>query len=127
MLIIRTVIRPSATHGIGLFAAEPVAAGTRMWEFDDRLDRLYSNAEFQAIPEAHVMLMLYGQFTLDGDLLLCGDDARFVNHSETPSMSNMEMFCVAARDIAAGEEITEDYRTFAPGACAAFLDHRDIS
>jgi SET domain-containing protein len=46
------------------------------------------------------------------------DDARFVNHSQkrfnlvNTDCSNVELCSVASRDIEAGEELLEDYRTF---------------
>lgn len=122
MLLIRTFIKECRTHGIGLFAAAPISEGARMWKFDARIDRLYSALEVATLSGVASMLMRYGQYTESGDLMLCGDDARFTNHSEVPSMLNMDLFAIAAHDIAVGDEITEDYRTFAPGACAEFLN-----
>jgi uncharacterized protein len=123
MLLVPTRISMSETHGIGLFAAAPISSGTKMWEYSPFVDRLYSEDELSLMPSAAVGLFhKYGQYTDSGALLICGDDARFANHCDVPSMSNMGWFAIAARDIAEGEEITEDYRTFAPGACRAFLD-----
>ena len=31
MMLIRNVVGPSAIHGTGIFAAQPVAAGTEVW------------------------------------------------------------------------------------------------
>lgn len=121
-MLVKTCIGESDASGIGLFAGEAILEGTRMWVFDGRVDKFYSKYDLSGMPcAALAMLTHYGQFTDTGDLLLCGDDARFANHSETPSMLNMETFAIAARDLAQGDEITEDYRTFAPGACASFL------
>jgi len=46
--------------------------------------------------------------------ILCCDDARFINHSDTPNIvpefdEGGYGIDVAARDIAEGEEITADY------------------
>jgi SET domain-containing protein len=48
---------------------------------------------------------------------LCSDDARFFNHADDPNTASVESpagghFDVATRDIATGEELTCDYRTF---------------
>jgi SET domain-containing protein len=43
------------------------------------------------------------------------DDGRFVNHSNDPNSVGVPGNCnesMAARDIAPGDEITEDYRTY---------------
>ena len=50
-------------------------------------------------------------------MILCFDDARFVNHSDTPNVAtdyarDPHGLDVALRDIAAGEEITMDYAGF---------------
>ena len=41
--------------------------------------------------------------------MLNGDDARFLNHDDEPNTDNSGPVTLAARDIAAGEEITCDY------------------
>ena len=50
-------------------------------------------------------------------IILCFDDARFVNHSDTPNVAtdyaqDSYGLDVALRDIAAGEELTMDYGGF---------------
>ncbi len=48
--------------------------------------------------------------------MLCGDDARFFNHSDTPNCFDFPDerggTTVAARDIDPGEELTSDYASF---------------
>jgi SET domain-containing protein len=41
---------------------------------------------------------------------LCADNARFINHSDSPSLRHVADTIVATRDIAAGEELTLNYR-----------------
>lgn len=51
--------------------------------------------------------------------MLCGDDARYMNHSDNPNATDKktlldkilgrEGICVASRDIKIGEELTSDY------------------
>ena len=46
--------------------------------------------------------------------ILCCDDARFINHHDTPNLrvdfeADSHGVDIAARDIAAGEELTIDY------------------
>ena len=50
-------------------------------------------------------------------IILCFDDARFINHSDTPNVAtdyaqDRYGLDVALRDIAAGEELTMDYAGF---------------
>lgn len=45
-------------------------------------------------------------------LVLCGDNARFMNHSFEPNCDDRTGVTFALRDILAGEELTCDYRVF---------------
>lgn len=55
---------------------------------------------------------------ISGLYLLCGDHARHMNHSDAPNCGELhtrfspESKTVALRDIASGEELTEDYASF---------------
>jgi hypothetical protein len=42
MLLVKTYLSASPIHGIGLFAAEPIAKGTVIWCFDERVDRRFT-------------------------------------------------------------------------------------
>jgi hypothetical protein len=43
MLLVKTELRPSGIHGLGVFAAEPVSKGERIWEFTPNLDLAFSS------------------------------------------------------------------------------------
>jgi SET domain-containing protein len=115
-LLIETRLAASPIQGLGLFAVAPIPAGTAVWRFDPRVDRLVGD-------EAEELRTLYPGFAhleevhlceIPGEgLLLLGDDARFINHAVEPLLhraraDDWRSFC-AARDIAAGEELTVDY------------------
>jgi SET domain-containing protein len=116
MMMVRTELRPSPIHGLGVFLLEPVKAGGLIWRFDARIDRVYAADEIASLP-AHVQAYLHVYSTFHestGLYVLCGDNGRFFNHSETPStVSNAISFGEdhAARDLAVGDELTSDYRT----------------
>jgi len=120
MLLIRTNLRPSPIEGLGLFAAQPIAKGTITWAFDPRFDLLFDEAEVDRLPALQRALMLrHGYLSIQlQKYVLCADDARFWNHSATPNNAqilrpdDIEPSNIALRDIAAGEELTVDYRTF---------------
>lgn len=114
MLLVPTRIEASPIHGLGLFATAPIPAGTVWWRFDGRVDREYSDAEIEALPEPMQRHLVHYAYRLrSGVVIHCGDNARFVNHADTPNSREGEGGCsIAARDIAAGEEITEDYGSF---------------
>jgi len=122
MLCVKTRLGPSPIEGVGLFAAEPIARGTVVWRYDPRFDL---RLDMRDIPSDDLItrqwLMRYGyQPTADPVYVVCGDNARFMNHSETPNCDDVDDETVAIVDIAEGEEITCDYARFD----ARFAQHR---
>lgn len=116
MLMVETELRESPIQGIGVFVTEPVRAGQLIWRFDSRIDRVFSDEEVREMPnELQRFLKTYS--TLHAELnmwVLCGDNGRFFNHSDTPNTRSLGIAFgddVAAEDIAPGTELTSDYRT----------------
>jgi uncharacterized protein len=118
MLLVKTFLAPSRIHGIGLFAAEPIRAGTVVWRLHPAIDLELTEDELEALAEpAREQLRKYTYTDLvRRKLVLCGDDARFFNHEDAPNCLDYPDAeggkTVAARDIAAGEELTSDYAKF---------------
>ena len=115
MLTVKTVVRPSLIDGLGLFAAQAIPAETVIWEFVANFDIVYSAEEFDRLPTAakpHVRK--YSYFDAAKNLwVLCGDDARFMNHADKPNTyEEPGNRTIAVCDIAEGEELTCDYRQF---------------
>ncbi len=115
MLVVPTDIRPSTIHGTGVFLLAPVKKGDLIWRFDSRIDRVYSEAELDFLPELmKSFIQTYGCWHEQSGLwMLCGDDARFFNHSEKPttfSLGSSFHDDIAANDLAIGAELTSDYR-----------------
>ena len=123
MLLVPTRLAPSGIHGLGVFAASPIRTGTAVWRFAKGLDMEFAPDIVDGLPE-HVRAFFAHYGYLDrnvGRIILCFDDARFVNHSSTPNVAtdyaqDRYGLDVALRDIAAGEEITMDYAGFEEGA-----------
>jgi len=119
MLLVPTRIGPSTIHGIGVFAVAPIAKGTAVWRFAKGLDMEFSPDIVPTLP-AHVQEFFSHYGYLDRSvkrIVLCFDDARFVNHSDAPNVATDYAqdpygLDVALRDIAAGEELTMDYAGF---------------
>jgi hypothetical protein len=116
MMMVESELRPSPIHGLGVFVLRPVRAGELIWRFDSRIDRVYTPEELASLPP-HMQDYLETYCTWHegaGVFVLCGDNGRYFNHSDTPStISNGISFGEdrAARDLAIGEELTSDYRT----------------
>ena len=119
MLLVPTRLSQSPIHGLGVFALAPIAASMPVWRFERGLDMEFSPDIVTTLPE-HVQAFLSHYGYLDrnvGRIILCFDDARFVNHSDAPNVATDYAqdpygLDVALRDIAAGEELTMDYANF---------------
>lgn len=120
MLLIKTRLAPSPIAGIGLFAAEPVKAGTKTWTFMPGFDQLYSAEQIAHLPPAaRATMETYCYLHEDsGRYVFCLDNARFMNHADNPNTAGVHAggaidgYDIATRDIAEGEELTCDYRLF---------------
>lgn len=115
MLLVRTRIGPSSIAGTGLFAGEFIPKGRVLWRFQPGFDALFSQTEIAQLSEPAKM-QFYNYSFLDrkyGKYMLCGDDARFFNHSSEPNCDDSAPDkTLAIRDIEPGEELTVDYRAF---------------
>ena len=118
-MLVRTRIGPSRIEGTGVFADEFIPKGTIIWRFQPGFDVLVTpEVEARLSPPALEQVRKYAYIDVDtGEKILCSDDSRFFNHADDPNAGidpekpDPEVD-VALRDIAAGEELTCDYRTF---------------
>jgi uncharacterized protein len=96
--------------GYGVVATRLIPKGTITW-VADKLDRTFTQEEFnQMDPTYREILEKYTFRDKDGKLILCWDNARFVNHSFNSScVSTAYNFEIAVRDIHPGEQLTDDY------------------
>jgi uncharacterized protein len=112
MLLVATQTQSSPIAGLGLFAAEKIAAGQVWWRFDERIDRTFSPAEYDQLPDRTKDWLRTYAYLQAGVWVLCGDHAMFVNHSDTPNSITVGNESIALRDIQIGQEIVENYREF---------------
>jgi uncharacterized protein len=114
MLLVRTVLKDSPIHGVGVFATETISAGTPIWRFDPSFDVEITREVCESLPPVtRDFVEMYAYISKQtGRFVLDGDHARYVNHSNDPNcLTSVERnIGVAARDILPGEEITIDYR-----------------
>jgi len=106
-----TELRPAAEAiGLGVFATRPIPRGTIVWVLDE-LDQRFLPQRVRALPSGYARLLdRYAYQNARGEYVLCWDLARWVNHScDANVLSTGWEIDVAVRDIAAGEEITNDY------------------
>ena len=116
MMMVETELQPSNIQGIGIFLLEDVHKGQIIWRFDSRVDRIYSEAELAALPPpTSAFLKRFSTWHEPTGLwVLCGDNGRHFNHSDTPNTVSQGIAFgedIAAEDLPAGTELTSDYRT----------------
>jgi len=102
--------RESTIDGTGLFASQAIPAGTRIMQYlGERIDKTEATRRCEA--GNHFIFTLDDVWDIDGNV--SGNLARFANHSCTPNTESIiegsEVWVIALRDIAPGEEITYNY------------------
>jgi SET domain-containing protein len=114
MLRVPTYVAPSPIAGVGLFAATDLPANAVIWEYAEGVDWRIAPAELMLFPEpfqSRLRHYLYQEES--GAYVLCGDNAKYMNHSDVPNCDDTGgEQTVTMRAIRAGEELTCDYRLF---------------
>ncbi len=109
-----TELRLVSPHvGYGVFASRPIPRGTLVF-VQDPLDIVLAPEQYDALePASREQAERYSYLDPRGHRILSWDAAKYVNHSCEPNtMSTAWGFEVALRDIASGEEITDEYGLF---------------
>ena len=114
MFRVPTYLTRSPIHGVGVFTPVFIPKGTLIWGFDPEIDWTLSAEELQLFPPGYrEKLKSYCYLDERGSYILCGDNARFMNHSDEPNCDDWTTgSTIAYRDIQAHEELTCDYRAF---------------
>ncbi len=99
--------------GYGVFAVESIPAGTIVY-VKDSLEIEITPEEFRTMePEMKRIAEKYSYIDERGVRIVSWDFAKFVNHCcQGNTMSTGYGFEIAIRDIAAGEQITDEYGIF---------------
>jgi uncharacterized protein len=106
-------VRESSIDRRGCFAGEPIPAGAVFAEYvGERITREEALRR-EADPQRPAIYTLWLDSGAVIDGLFGGNETKYLNHSCAPNVLMEEtvgrLFFVAARDIAAGEELTIDY------------------
>ena len=96
--------------GYGVVAKEFIPAGTITWVLDD-LDREFMPSEVEEMTSVYQQILdTYCFRNNRGNLVLCWDHGRYVNHSFNANcLTTAYDFEIAIRDIHPGEQLTDDY------------------
>lgn len=96
--------------GYGVVAKKFIPKGTITWVLD-KLDREFTPEKVEELGSDYAELLdTYCYRNNKGNLVLCWDIARFVNHSfNSNCLTTAYDFEIAIRDIQPGEQLTDDY------------------
>jgi SET domain-containing protein len=123
MLMVRTRLHEFAPGDIGLVALEDIPEGAITWQFHPAFDKLLCQADINELPQPlrdETLLYAYLDPRLK-NYVVCGDNAKFMRHSENPNNAGRYKvvrgladfgISVATRLIRAGDELTSDWREF---------------
>jgi hypothetical protein len=100
----------SPTIGHGVFATAAIPLGTIVYAFD-QFEVCVAPAVYAMLDDRHLAVLdWFGYIDQHGTRILSWDHAKYVNHRcDCNTMSTGWGFEIAIRDIAAGEEITDEY------------------
>jgi len=109
MLRVRTYLKEVPGKGIGCFAAEDIPFGSIVWK-KTIFDMVVNESSVQATPDIfQEFVEKYGCRHAD-QVIVCIDNARFINHSFDPNVRPKDMHVsVASRYIRKDEELLVDY------------------
>jgi hypothetical protein len=118
-------VRESSIFGKGLFAVQPLAKGTIVCCFTLGSEVITEQQFVQACADGVHRIMRTGT-RYAGRYFTVGNEAadyNFINHSFEPNLLSHCGLVLAKRDVAAGEELTLDYRLLVePSDVAAYDD-----
>jgi uncharacterized protein len=114
MLLVKTKLKQSEIHGMGIFADQFIPKGTKTWELKHGFDVIMDTQAIDSLsPPVKEKVLIYAYFDVKlNAYVLCSDDSRFMNHSTDPSINSDGTVDIAARDIQVGDELTCDYTKF---------------
>lgn len=115
MMLVASILGQSAISGIGVIATEPIAEGQEVWKFAFHLDAKITKMLADSMPK-HMQEFLYHHCYINHNnphvLVICFDNARFINFSKSPNLGLSEVCdegenrLIALRPIKVGQELT---------------------
>lgn len=133
MFLVPTHVAKSAIEGFGIFSSVNIQKGEIAWRFDPVFDRMFTKEQVSALPSVVQAFVLKCGYLDERKqkYFLGGDYDIFSNHSDSPALiedprdleglnnPNGTQQLIAARDIVAGEELTQNYYEYDDAADVA--------
>ncbi|MDQ5927697.1 MAG: uncharacterized protein QG633_135 [Patescibacteria group bacterium] len=120
MLLVKTKIKESQIHGVGLFADQYIPKGTEIWRFTPGFDQKFTREQILSFPDLLQIYICTYCWRSKKSKLYCfsADNGKYFNHSLSPNVlseyrdDEEEVITIAVRDIEKGEEILDNYDSF---------------
>lgn len=115
MIRVPTYLSLSPINGLGVYSSQNIEEGTLIWSFQNGFDKRMSEDEYNALEDGlKDYLENYSyRSLLDDQIYIPFDNDRYMNHSfHANTVFKADGNFYAARDIAAQEEITCNYKEF---------------
>jgi len=114
MLLVNATAGRSRIHGKGLISRELIPANTVVWVLRPGFDVELTREQYDELSPCcrdQVAKYVYTDMAT-GKLILCSDDAKYMNHSDAPNTRTDGDKTIALVDIRPGVEITCNYYEF---------------
>lgn len=123
MILVKTYIKQSPIHGIGIFANEFIQKGTKIWQFTENFDLKYTEEEIKTFPQQiQDYLKRYAWLSKTSKkYCFSSDNGKYFNHSIKNNVQSyytneqLEVITYALRDIEKDEELLDNYTSFEDG------------
>lgn len=116
MLLVKTIVKKSTIHGLGLFADEFIPKGTVTWRYDHN-DPSFTETDINKMSIINRDFVVYYSYFYHDfkKFVLPIDNLRYINHSKDVNRINIDSqpnIDIANKDIYPGEEMLCDYNKF---------------
>ncbi len=124
MFHVKTKLKESKIHGIGLFAEQDIPKGTLIYSRNENLDINIPNSELSKLSKNEAdTIKHYGYFDQKSKKWhLSFDDIRFCNHKKESNIENKHGKLYARKNISKGEELTDNYTEFEDSKREGLID-----
>jgi SET domain-containing protein len=118
MLTVKTRLDKSEISGIGLFASQVILPGDVVWKMSSISVLKISKIQYELLSDIEQKFIKekdYYWLDDDGNYMIPIDDGRFINHSSSPNLVELDdNHYIASRKIEPNEELTIDYKKLVP-------------
>jgi uncharacterized protein len=119
MLLVKTTVKESTVPNIGwgLFADQDIPKGGIIWELNTIVDKIIPIVKIQYLTDVEKEYLKKYAYRVGDMMILCSDDGKYINHSDTPNVDDLidnhdRSITIANREIKAGEELFSNYAAF---------------